>query len=544
MKKFFAYLFFLTAELFSQNVNLSQGDLFDGEPYIAVNPTNGKNVVVAWMSMLPNGKIYIKTRNSFDAGRTWQPAVTLENAFMQATAADVSLAFNKAGEVFLSFINSNHRLNEGGVYVRKSTDGGTTWSKPVEAINVNADSGKFPIDRPWLCIDTSGGIFDGRIYLTTVNAKVAGTVSPPFHPYFVYSDGGNAFSNLQYLDSPNFLAGNIIRSPMPTPAVASNGNFYAVYSSYVPSQNIYPQYILAKSSDGGVTFTYFSVYAQTHIVHDTLAKKGYVLRSDPSNAEHLAFIFLDEKFGDADVTFIESFDEGETWSEPKRINDDEPGNGVMQDLVWADFDSDGDLAITWRDRRNGDGSGYASDYEIYGAVRLNGASNFSPNFVISDTLLPYDSVLNRNGNDFMCVEFNNDTLNVVWGDTRNGEMNVWFQKIGIEDVVSVNSQNILLENPNRFLLKQNYPNPFNPTTTISYSIPSIIAKSGATKQSVNVVLDVYNSLGQKIATLVNKAQAPGDYSVRFDASNLPSGVYFYKLQTGKFTSTKKMILIK
>ncbi len=99
-----------------------------------------------------------------------------------------------------------------------------------------------------------------------------------------------------------------------------------------------------------------------------------------------------------------------------------------------------------------------------------------------------------------------------------------------------------------FSLKQNYPNPFNPTTTISYSIPPVIAQGsarGGTKQSVsNVVLTVYNSLGQKIATLVNKQQAAGEYSVRFNAKNLPSGVYYYKLQSANFVQTRKMILLK
>jgi hypothetical protein len=549
MKRFLTYFLFFAVRLFSQNVNLSEGELFDGEPYIAVNPTNAQNMVVAWMSMLPNGKIYVKTRNSFDGGKTWQSTVTLANAFPQATAADVSLAFNEQGEVFLSFINSNHRLDEGGVYIRKSTDGGTIWSDPVEAININADSGKFPIDRPWLCVDKSDGVFNGRIYLTTVNAKAAGNVSPPFHPYFVCSDDGEAFGELRYLDAPNFWAGNVIRSPMPTPTVASDGKFHAVYSSYVPSQNIFPRYILAKSSDGGDTFEYFPVYAQTHIVSDTLAKKGYLLRSDPSNAEHLAFVFLDEKFGDADVNFTESFDGGETWSEPKRINDDEQGNGVMQDLIWADFDNDGDFAITWRDRRNGDGSGYASDYEIYGSVRLNGASDFSSDFIISDTLLPYDPLLDRNGNDFMCVDFNNDTLNVVWGDMRNGKMNIWFQRVAVEDVVSVIPNDNSLENPNKFALNRNYPNPFNLTTIISYSISNVCVntKNSAAqgiRHAVDVTLDVYNALGQKVATLVNKEQTAGNYSVLFDAGDLPSGIYFYTLHAYDFTATKKMLLIK
>ena len=93
--------------------------------------------------------------------------------------------------------------------------------------------------------------------------------------------------------------------------------------------------------------------------------------------------------------------------------------------------------------------------------------------------------------------------------------------------------------PTKLRLLQNYPNPFNPTTTISYSIPAFRGK-----QSLNVTLDVYNTLGEKVATLVNKAQAPGNYSVRFDASNLPSGVYFYRLRAGSFLATKKMILMK
>ena len=94
-------------------------------------------------------------------------------------------------------------------------------------------------------------------------------------------------------------------------------------------------------------------------------------------------------------------------------------------------------------------------------------------------------------------------------------------------------------NPSEFVLRQNYPNPFNPTTIISYSIPT-----SKKKQSVVVTLDVYNSLGQKIVTLVNKEQTHGNYAVQFDASNLTSGVYFYTLRAGSFTTTRKMVLLK
>jgi hypothetical protein len=106
------------------------------------------------------------------------------------------------------------------------------------------------------------------------------------------------------------------------------------------------------------------------------------------------------------------------------------------------------------------------------------------------------------------------------------------------DVVEVNTGA-----PNKFELEQNYPNPFNPTTTIKYSIPSVIARSGATRQSL-VQLKVYDILGREVKTLVNKEQAPGNYSVKFDASQLSSEIYFYRLQSGKFIQTRKMILMK
>ena len=88
--------------------------------------------------------------------------------------------------------------------------------------------------------------------------------------------------------------------------------------------------------------------------------------------------------------------------------------------------------------------------------------------------------------------------------------------------------------PLEFALDQNYPNPFNPSTTISYSIP---VKS-------RVTLKIFNALGKEIITLVNEEKSEGNYDVKFDASGIPSGIYFYKLNAGEFSSTKKMILLK
>ena len=95
-----------------------------------------------------------------------------------------------------------------------------------------------------------------------------------------------------------------------------------------------------------------------------------------------------------------------------------------------------------------------------------------------------------------------------------------------------NSKNNSL--PVEFSLSQNYPNPFNPSTTISFSIP----------EKSYVSIKVYNVLGKEVATLVNEEITAGNHDVDFNASELASGTYFYKLQTGKFVNVKKMILIK
>jgi hypothetical protein len=90
------------------------------------------------------------------------------------------------------------------------------------------------------------------------------------------------------------------------------------------------------------------------------------------------------------------------------------------------------------------------------------------------------------------------------------------------------------ETPIQFILGQNYPNPFNPSTTIQYSIP----------ESENVMLIVYNSLGEVVETLVNGFKVAGTYKVNFEATKSSSGIYYYRLSSGNFSKIRKMIILK
>ena len=128
------------------------------------------------------------------------------------------------------------------------------------------------------------------------------------------------------------------------------------------------------------------------------------------------------------------------------------------------------------------------------------------------------------------------TIRLGFYFTSNGGGNYegWYiDDIRIDGIVT-GIGNIQNEIPNNFNLFQNYPNPFNPTTKINYEIP---------KRSF-VTLKVYDVLGKEVATLVNQDMSAGSYEINFDASELTSGIYFYRISAGSFTETKKMILLR
>ncbi|MEQ8523415.1 T9SS type A sorting domain-containing protein [Gracilimonas sp.] len=114
-----------------------------------------------------------------------------------------------------------------------------------------------------------------------------------------------------------------------------------------------------------------------------------------------------------------------------------------------------------------------------------------------------------------------------------GEHGVWNRLILAESLVT-STEDPGVNQPNAFKLSQNYPNPFNPTTNIDFSLPAV----------TNVQIDIYSMLGQKVATLVNSPMSAGTHSVTWDASNMASGVYIYKIVAGDFTQTRKMLLLK
>ena len=177
----------------------------------------------------------------------------------------------------------------------------------------------------------------------------------------------------------------------------------------------------------------------------------------------------------------------------------------------ADFDADGDMDIV-----------VTGKYENTVYCYMN---NTPPNW---NKVLIEPSLSGANEVYVVDMIDNGDSDIIVTG--WNSHEVVWYDNERIFDPIE-KLQDLV---PQDYSLSQNYPNPFNPTTTISWQLAV----------GSPVQLEVFNLVGQKVATLVNEKQPAGSYSIEFYASHLASGVYLYRLQAGDYVETRKMVLMK
>ena len=172
-------------------------------------------------------------------------------------------------------------------------------------------------------------------------------------------------------------------------------------------------------------------------------------------------------------------------------------------------------------------AGTGTNFEYYGVyISTNNGSNwvqknqgFSAIPTVRALLIKNNYIFAGTGNSYACY-------------------GVW--RRSLSEIIGI--QNISTEIPSAYSLSQNYPNPFNPTTNIKFSIPAV--SSPRVPGGDLVQLKVYDVTGREVQTLVNERLQPGTYEASFDGAALNTGVYFYKLVTGNFSETKKMLLIK
>ncbi len=195
------------------------------------------------------------------------------------------------------------------------------------------------------------------------------------------------------------------------------------------------------------------------------------------------------------------------------------GQGFSMDV--ADVDKDGDMDIILGEHKG------STNNRVIVFENTGTASNWT-SYVIDKQ--SKNTIDHHDGTQ--AVDLDNDgDLDIISIGWKNAKL--WI----FENKADGNISNINIENkevPDGFTLNQNYPNPFNPTTTISYSLA---------RRSL-VKLEIVDALGKIVKTLINEEKSKGNYEVKFDASSLTSGLYFYRLQSDNFTKTKKLVLLK
>lgn len=197
------------------------------------------------------------------------------------------------------------------------------------------------------------------------------------------------------------------------------------------------------------------------------------------------------------------------------------GNYPEEPTSFLKIDLGGYSAGTEHDRLNV--SGVAS---LSGALNINFVNGFTPTVGDSFLVLTYGS---RTGS-FSSIVDSSIVSGAEW-DTIYTNNGLYIKLIDDPTIIEENEDENL---PTEFALNQNYPNPFNPATTIQYSIP----------EKSNVILEVYDVLGNEVVTLVNEYLPAGTYETEFSADRLSSGIYFYQLHAGSFVETRKMVILR
>jgi len=531
MKKIILTLLLLTfGSTFAENINLSNLAGFDGEPHIAVNPANPKNIIAGWMRMRLDGKIWIAVKSSFDEGKTWSNITFMPHDTSKNGSADVSIAFHRGGTAYLSYINYRISPDTAGAdYVVSSSDGGLNWSVPNKVFDAS-NTPDLPIDRPWIAVDNSGGPHDGTVYLTAMSAY---WFAGQHHLYIrSSSDKGASWSKLTQIDNEEFSVGRMTRSSGLI-SIGADGTAQVAYLSYDTKASPFVRMYLATTGDLGVSFQHSVVgnliYNNTNKAGDFT--KSHCIACDPVHNGNLAIAWIDDRNGDPDVFLRKSTDSGKNWTLPLRVNDDSIINGVGQDEVWMNFSPNGHLALAWRDRRTS-GKGDTVNFNIFSTMSTDGGMSFAPNKILSTISSPFINV--PKGNSFIGVATSDNTLHVNWADLSSGDLDIYYANrqinSSVEELHYLYDGIVIAPNPAKDFIEINW-------ISQDFKLP------------VDFQVRIYNIIGELILNPSNDLRKltqfqAGSNKIKIDVTALKNGIYFVKITNRVGYSIKKFEIVK
>jgi hypothetical protein len=264
-----------------------------------------------------------------------------------------------------------------------------------------------------------------------------------------------------------------------------------------------------RSTDGGITWE-----DDVRLTNGS-GESRYACISESATALHL--VWSDEHPGRWKVYYKRSTDRGESWSEDTLLNN------VYGLSEFSSIASSGLLVhVIWFDSRNG-------NWEIYYKRSFDEGITWQ-----DDTRLTNSPGVSW----FPSIAASGNVVHAIWSDLRDMNYEIYYKRDSTGNFVGVIQTNTA-ETPRVYNLYQNYPNPFNPSTKIRFDV---IAGNNGHSSAIRLI--IYDVMGREIETLINGTMNPGTYEIQWNASKYSSGVYFYELSAGDYSSIKKLVLLK
>ncbi len=466
------------------------------------SPYHG-NVYVTWTefdsygSSDPSDSSRIRFSRSTDQGLTWSPAVTISDVSGDCIDSDNTdegavPCVGPEGQIYVSWAGPL------GLMFDKSTNGGTTWGNDVFVSDIPggwdfAVSGIYRANGlPITACDTgSSSPYNGNIYINWSDQR-NGTDNTDI--FFVKStDGGNTWTSPLKVNDDNttrhqFFTWMTIDQ--------TTGFIYCCFYDRRNTTGAATDVFVARSTDGGDSFENFKVSESSFTPTSGIFFGDYTNIAAYNRMVYPMWMRLNNS----------------TLSVWTAIIHDTTAVIPVELSSFTSETSGGKVLLSWETRTETNNKGFeiqrsknSKDWTVIGYVSGEGTSTFPGQYQYTDRPVEGGTYYYR----LKQIDFNGTFM---------------YSKTLEVNLIIINS----------YTLEQNYPNPFNPSTTIGYELPA----------SADVVIKVFDVLGNEVATLVNGKQNAGVHEVKFDGTQHGSGIYIYRMTTGITAVTKKMILMK
>jgi len=499
-----------------QNILVSTANS-PNEPSIIINHKN--------TNQLYGGANIASYYYSDDAGYTWQQGTLVSQE--HGVWGDPVLLCDTAGAFYFFHLSNPPQGNWiDRIVCQKTETLGGTWNDGT-AMGLNGTKAQ---DKHWAAVDWK----TNNIYVTWTQFDEYGTNDPSKKSNIMFSrsfDAGMSWSPAMQI---NEVSGDCVDDDNTTegavPCVGPEGQIYVSWAgpaglvfdrSYDQGDTWLDEDIFVSDIGGGWAYDIPGIYRANGMPVTTCDTSGGIFHGT------IYINFSDQVNGpdDTDVWLVKSTDGGNTWTEPRRVNDDPPGK--HQFFTWMTVDqTNGHLWFVYYDRRN-----YSNNNtDVYMALSTDGGETFI-NFPVSESpFLPNSGIF---FGDYTNITAHNNVVRPMWARCHNNQMSIWTAivdptVVGIEEQVKAGIP---------FSMEQSYPNPFAESTWISFKL----------HEPAPVFLAVFDHTGRQIAVLADHAQyQPGKYTYQFNASemNMASGVYYFTLISNDFVQRQKIVMAR